>query len=180
MVVVDPDDLKVGDHIYACRAAGYAHHGIYVGEVNGVRYVIHFNSTTNGGVVGSVSTASRWSKNKACQVCGHVENVNLGVVKTCLDCFLKKDELQLQCYIGNSKPSNEVVKMAYNLLERGFGEYNIAINNCEHFATFCKKGEPYSGQVENASMMINLLPTGPLPFRLFNLYLSFRKQGNHR
>lgn len=32
--------------------------------------------------------------------------------------------------------------------------YNVAQNNCEHFATWCKTGEPYSEQVKDATALV--------------------------
>ncbi|KAJ9186002.1 hypothetical protein P3X46_005562 [Hevea brasiliensis] len=153
--MVNPDELQVGDHIYVWRST-YYHHGIYVGEVDGVKYVIHFVSTENVFFVGSSSTASTsrslpTNQVYPCAVCEYGRNTNPGVVKTCLDCFLSGGELQVKQYDGNSKPAKEVVEKAYFLLEHGFDDYDLARKNCEHFATFCKTGKPRSKQVETVS-----------------------------
>ena len=42
--------------------------------------------------------------------------------------------------------------MYYSMNEEEWGEYNIAFNNCEHFASFCATGENKSGQVRKAVM----------------------------
>ncbi|XP_043815494.1 protein LEAD-SENSITIVE 1 [Manihot esculenta] len=168
--MVNPDQLQVGDHIYTWRAVGYSHHGIYVGEMNQVKYVIHF--VTTGSVFSSISSVSR-PKHQACQVCGYAENVNRGVVKTCLDCFLSGDKLEVRQYNGKTKPCDEVVEMAYKLLEKGFGQYDLVVNNCEHFATFCKIGDPSSAQVGVFVGIGNLAPG--TPFQLFSAYHLIRK-----
>ncbi|KAG8648113.1 hypothetical protein MANES_09G150701v8, partial [Manihot esculenta] len=167
----NPDQLQVGDHIFTRRAVGYSHHGIYVGEVNKVKYVIHFTCT--GSAISSTSIVSR-PNHQACQVCGYAQYVNRGVVKTCLDCFLSEDKLYVKQYDGNLIPCNETVEIAYDLLENGFGQYDLAVNNCEHFATFCKKGDPRSTQVDTVVMVGNLLPN-ILPLQMFKTYHLIRK-----
>ncbi|KAG8648112.1 hypothetical protein MANES_09G150601v8 [Manihot esculenta] len=125
--------------------------GIYVGEVNKVKYVIHFITTGTGAFVGSIGGRLRlfYSKIKSCKrckECGYA--VNRGVVKTCLGCFLSGGIVQVEYYNFFSLEPREVVNTAYSLLEHGFGEYDVLANNCEHFATLCKVGEPRSRQVE--------------------------------
>ncbi|KDP23686.1 hypothetical protein JCGZ_23519 [Jatropha curcas] len=143
-----PRALQSGDHIVAVRRfKGYAHHGIYVGEELGVKYVIHFTPTAPGGLF------AKSSSKRACQICGHQANIHLGVVKTCLDCFLLGERLQVMVHNGNSNPSDVVTRTAYQLLQNGFGQYELLRHNCEDFATLCKTGGklsspvPYTGPI---------------------------------
>ena len=47
-----------------------------------------------------------------------------------------------------SSPRNEVVQRALDALEKqDFGAYDAVSNNCEHFAVYCKTGNPKSVQV---------------------------------
>ncbi|XP_020533453.1 uncharacterized protein LOC105630359 isoform X2 [Jatropha curcas] len=142
--------LQPGDHIFAIRRfKGYSHHGI------------------------------KSSKNPACQVCGYDTNIHYGVVKTCLDCFLSGDSLQVKDYNGNSKPSYEVVQTAYRLLQDGFGEYELIMKNCEHFATFCKTGKTQSAQVDKAidiAFERLVLPAAPIVESVFVLSKLLRSQ----
>ena len=44
----------------------------------------------------------------------------------------------------------ETVSRAKKHLKEGWGGYNLASNNCEHFASFCATGEKSSGQVQKS------------------------------
>ncbi|KAJ4822856.1 hypothetical protein Tsubulata_005319 [Turnera subulata] len=173
LVEVDIHDLKEGDHIYAFRGVGsYSHHGIYVGNGS----VIHFMDIPPGG--GSARKTSSGSA-RACKSCGFDRDLHGGVVKTCVDCFIKsRDPLnhcnlyryryrvskweyhiingRRNCTTLPSRPSKEVVAKAHELLEKGFGQYNLITRNCEDFATYCKTGKAHSGQVVSVF--------GPVPY----------------
>ncbi|KAI3843357.1 hypothetical protein MKX03_030458 [Papaver bracteatum] len=88
--------------------------------------------------------------------CGF-KNPNSGVVLSCLDCFLGSGSLYLfeyevtpsiffakvrggTCTTAKSDPTDMVIHRAMYLLEKGFGNYNIFLNNCEDFALYCKTG----------------------------------------
>ncbi|XWS64723.1 hypothetical protein CRYUN_Cryun05aG0028200 [Craigia yunnanensis] len=166
---IDICELKPGDHIYAYRGfRSYTHHGIYVGEDR----VIHFIQTE----IDSLSELK-----PPCAKCGYQHNVHLGVVRTCLDCFLSdnahsSDSLRLYQYEESSffkrlkisgtcstskccLPPETVVHNANELHNKnGFGRYDLLENNCEHFATFCKTGIPSSEQV-HGFMSIPTMPS---------------------
>ena len=69
-------------------------------------------------------------------------------------CIIKADSLENfslgnQIEIANHAHSlnkSEVVRRAKSRL--GEDQYNLAFNNCEHFATWCKTGHSKSSQVE--------------------------------
>ncbi|KAI6692654.1 hypothetical protein NL676_020364 [Syzygium grande] len=157
--VVQPQDLKLGDHIYRYGFYGlYSHHGIYIGD----GYVIHFTRTqSQKTIVPSLSNISHKQENMPpCPKCEYQESIHRGVVKTCLDCFQRdgKNLRSLHCYeygwpvlgfkltrrgtctmLLDTKLPHEVVDKAHNLLANSaFGNYSLINNNCEHFATFCR------------------------------------------
>ncbi|KAI3933053.1 hypothetical protein MKW92_005210 [Papaver armeniacum] len=88
--------------------------------------------------------------------CGF-KNPNSGVVLSCLDCFLGSGSLYLfeyevtpsiffakvrggTCTTAKSDPTDMVIHRAMYLLQKGFGNYDIFLNNCEDFALYCKTG----------------------------------------
>ncbi|KAJ6305877.1 hypothetical protein OIU78_021245 [Salix suchowensis] len=155
---IDVKELKRGDHIfYVCKAGFYTHHGIYVGNDR----VIHFVQAIK---------ANAGAPLRACKKCGFKRKDHLEVVRTCLDCFHKKGFLsgtrlylyrygfsRLECQIHRthctqmqSCPADQVVARAEEIYESGnqFGKYNLILNNCEYFATYCKCGTAISTQVD--------------------------------
>ncbi|XWS42532.1 hypothetical protein CRYUN_Cryun16bG0022400 [Craigia yunnanensis] len=151
--------------------------GIYVGE----DLVIHFTSTE-----------IKDSKQKhPCAKCGYQHNVDVGVIKTCLVCFLSKNALSSNslclyqydesrfakklkrsgtCSTFKCLPPETVVQTANELhKENSFGPYNLVENNCEDFATFCKTGIRRS---EQAAMVMNIPMIDPLLNLVKNLKLS--------
>ncbi|OMO71949.1 hypothetical protein CCACVL1_18012 [Corchorus capsularis] len=157
---VSRDELVPGDHIFSDRKSSlYYHHGIYVGNDK----VIHHP--------GKKTTPD----NTPCDKCGfkHEEE---GIVITCLDCFLQGQSLHRYNYLSiwkyykssergggdpwlmfESKPADEVVKKAYDILQKqNFGKYNFLLNNCEDFAFSCKSqlGLKISLQVQTMNLML--------------------------
>ncbi|XVE89930.1 hypothetical protein DITRI_Ditri20bG0035700 [Diplodiscus trichospermus] len=98
-----------------------------------------------------------------CERCGHSSR-RIGVVISCLECFLKGNSLHVYeyeipylklrfkrsgtCSVNPSRPVDEVLQTAFGYLaDQNFGKkYNFFFNNCEDFATRCKIGEPMSNQ----------------------------------
>ncbi|PON60391.1 Endopeptidase, NLPC/P60 domain containing protein [Parasponia andersonii] len=149
--------LQAGDHVYSFRNAHiYSHHGIYVGD----NIVIQFTRTQK--------TESSNSSNRTttrCNVCQYSPKEDRGVVKSCLECFLKGHRLfrfeygvssshfvlkrSGTCTTGPCRYSpEEVVRRATEMLNsvEGFGEYNLLRNNCETFAVYCKTNKRISLQ----------------------------------
>lgn len=77
------------------------------------------------------------------------------MVLSCLDCFIGNGSLYLfqygiktyvhfsrlrggTCTVAESDPPQEVINRAMYLLQKGFGNYNVVMNNCEDFALYCK------------------------------------------
>ena len=148
---VSKDQLLPGDHIYAWRL-GYTHHGIYTGKEG--QEVIHSSADPR---------LSR-SQSKSSAI----------IRSTTVEEFLKGSKLRLtsygvnrltraakhhgSCYCTPSITSDEVVNTAEGYLENPdwWGNYHALVNNCEHFAFYCKTGrENFEGQAE----ILNLAPS---------------------
>ncbi|XP_021282940.1 uncharacterized protein LOC110415571 isoform X1 [Herrania umbratica] len=137
--------------------------------------VIHLQAPLKGSgssLKGSGSSSKEIESSSPCQKCGYKRDCQAGIIKTCLDCFLDgrssfefyeygvpiyyfNKKPRGTCCVSPSKPDHEVVERATDLLERkGFGEYNLFANNCEHFAVYCKTGLAFSHQVQGAGLAI--------------------------
>lgn len=116
----------MGDHIRVMRIGGiYAHHGIYVSDDE----VIHFTGTEDDSIL-------NWSK---CEV-----------ICSSLAMFLKDGTLEVKEYtdeeIQDLYSPEQIVTYARACI--GDKGYNLAFNNCEHFANVCTLGRFRSNQVE--------------------------------
>jgi hypothetical protein len=119
--------LRVGSHIKV-RRFGYYHHGIYVGR----HHVIHYSG---------LSTRL-------------TEKGQARIVSTTLEEFAGESTIEMVEY----KPPpptfsrDEIVANAKEKLAESerlaeSKRYNVFLNNCEHFATWCMTGKPISKQV---------------------------------
>lgn len=122
------------DHIRVMRIGGlYAHHGVYVSDDE----VIHFTGKDNDSVLD-------WSK---CEV-----------IKTDLATFLKGGTLEVKEYTDEEFQDlyspEQIVTYARSCI--GDKGYNLAFNNCEHFANVCTLGRFRSQQVER--VLLGKLP----------------------
>ncbi len=131
MIIVDiePEEVweyikpKKADHIRVCRGL-YNHHGIFVSEDE----VIHFASEGDDNLLGTTNE----------------------VISTDLDEFLRDIRLEVKIYSEDELvelyPVQAIVDYARACI--GDAEYNLVINNCEHFANRCTLGSHRSNQVE--------------------------------
>jgi hypothetical protein len=130
--------------------------GIFVGE----NMVVHFTLDINLNSSSWISSDS--IQNNSRLICSSYPKCgfskpNSGVVRSCLNCFLKEGSLHRYeygacpfvfhahlrggtCTTAKSDPPAEVIQRASYLLESGFGNYNLFQNNCEDFALYCKTG----------------------------------------
>ena len=159
--------------------------GIYTEE----NRVIHFTRTqdhenNNNNIVGESSNGGG-----RCGECGYDAAEQKGVVKTCLDCFLKghalyrfdynvsSEHLLLKrsgtCSTGPCDEPDVVVRRATEMLESGggFGDYDILDNNCEAFAMYCKTGQRVSLQAvsKRAQVKIACKAFTSKPFSISNV-----------
>ena len=120
----------MGDHIRVMRLGGlYAHHGVYVADDE----VIHFTGRDDDSILD-------WSK---CEV-----------LRSDLAAFLKGGVLEVKEYsdeeLDDLYSPEQIVSYARACIgDRG---YNLAFNNCEHFANVCTLGRFRSQQVERVFM----------------------------
>ena len=113
-----------GDHVFVRRVV-YSHHGIYCGDDLVVAYYGGLSSSSE-----SISGAFR------------------GVTKTTLAAFALGFPLHIREYSENvirEFPPDLVVQRA--LKRVGENEYSLGVNNCEHFATWCKCNKQKCSQV---------------------------------
>jgi len=115
---------KPSDHIRVNRGL-YNHHGIYVSD----NEVIHFTGDGNDNLLGTDNE----------------------VISTNLSDFLKNGNCEIKIYTQDELRdlySPETI-IAYARACIGESGYNLALNNCEHFANRCTLGKHTSKQVEN-------------------------------
>lgn len=140
-----------GDHIRVMRIGGlYAHHGVYVSDDE----VIHFTGKESDSVLD-------WSK---CEV-----------IKTDFATFLKGGTVEVKEYTDEEfqdlySPEQIVVYARSCIGDKG---YNLALNNCEHFANVCTLGRFRSHQVERVLMY--KMPNEEKKMSLFSKVSDFFK-----
>jgi hypothetical protein len=138
--------------------------GIFVGENKVVHFTVqkdlNSSSWTSSGssFYNSMITCSSYPE------CGF-RKPNSGVLRSCLDCFLRNGSLYRYeygvsksvflahvrggtCSTAKSDPPEEVTRRAFYLLQTGFGNYDLFQNNCEDFALYCKTGLVIEGKVK--------------------------------
>ena len=148
------NELKNGEVICVNRGL-YRHYGIYVEANNSV---IHYTGATGhndfNGIVRETSLEEFLNGSKNFSVCKFPElpsqdfilsNKNNANKKTLFQIWQLIKQLRMRDYHVYS--GDETVSRARSKL--GQGGYNLAINNCEHFAVWCKTGVKKSSQVDH-------------------------------
>ena len=74
------------------------------------------------------------------------------ICRVSLEDFLHGDELLVVGYGEEARSPEDVVAEA--LSHEGESGYDVCLNNCEHFATFCKTGLHKSRQVKRALKIV--------------------------
>lgn len=128
----------------------YSHYGIYAADQN---HVIHYTGATGpddfNGIVRETSLDEFLNGSKNFSVCHFPEHpLSLPVIPSknlLAKIFQLVHTLKFMDYHLYS--GDEVVERARSKL--GQGGYNLAFNNCEHFAVWCKTGVKDSSQVNN-------------------------------
>ena len=164
--------IKFGDVIYVerdCGIFGYKHFGVYSGN----RKVIHYAKTGGDafdGVIHETSLAEFLDGDGGCYVClfdedgrrHGSENALLpsgifGAVAprvSVFDLLIGAKEIYDLLFGEEAKlySAKETVERARSRIgERG---YNLLLNNCEHFAVWCKTGVEKSEQVEEIIRLV--------------------------
>ena len=153
-------NIKNGDVIRVNRGL-YSHYGIYVEAGN---RVIHYTGATGpndfNGVVRETSLEEFLNGAKTFNVCNFPKTPSQNFIfpnnspkKTIFQIWQLIKKLRLKNYHLYS--GEETVQRARSKI--GQGGYNLALNNCEHFATWCKTGVKDSSQVDHILDIITYL-----------------------
>lgn len=147
--------INFADVIYVDRSLGYRHFGVFSGNNNVIHYVKSENDPLDG-VVKETSIQKFLGDDKNLHVCYfndrgkrisefHYDNFaksnEFSFLKFAYEIysFVKSDEVKLY------SPVETVARARSKIGERG---YNLLLDNCEHFAVWCKTGLYRSEQVE--------------------------------
>ena len=142
--------LKVGDHIAVKggdTGVEYYHHGIFLGHEKGVANV-------NG-----------WNKHDAKPKLYNLQKFTYR---------MRRPLIRINYPSDKCLPPEIVVKKCKNFIENPeqFGQFSMFTNNCEHFATLCKTGTPYSMTSKN--MIYQLLVRNPVFYSKFIICMSIK------
>ena len=129
--VTDISKLERGDHILWNHGT-YEHHAIVEAVSPKQIYVVHYSSD------GEIKR--EWVKPS--DVSYELQGVPMTKKVSA------NDPLYVVIYEKTCSP-DEVIERAHTRL--GEKEYDLAVNNCESFATWCKIGKNVSNQVKNVS-----------------------------
>jgi len=152
--IVSEDELKPGDVVGVHRMSGlYDHYGIYTGNGGMIHYADQ-SGDFGTNIVVHRTTLQAFKE----------DSEYLFIID--FDKFIKKNQIKifdiitpfginvsklLIALLGNTSyhiySPEETVQRAESRL--GEKNYNIATNNCEHFAIWCKTGVSESTQIEN-------------------------------
>jgi hypothetical protein len=175
-----PCRLKKGDVVYTDRAGGvYQHYGVYIGNKKIIHYAsrhgdfgddicVHETSLGNflsGGECYTIdfSESYDWGNNRRNRkvtipgIRGIYQPVDIGATLFGTINTISKIYKNAQYHLYSA---TETVERAKSKL--GESEYNLAVNNCEHFAIWCKTGLSESKQVENVLELISSRPHLPI------------------
>jgi hypothetical protein len=83
-----------------------------------------------------------------------LRNANAKIERTTLGQFAKGGEVQRFEVGGDTDPDTVIQRAESRLGEKA---YNLATNNCEHFARWCVEGESRSPQVATVGVCTTLL-----------------------
>lgn len=112
---------KRGDIIFSIRMCGlYFHYGVYVGN----NEVVHYRSKDDG-------------------------FFNAGIIKTSLKDFSNGCPTYIEPVETGALSYEQTAANAEKYIGSGFKEYNLVINNCEHFVNLCRYNEKRSCQVRD-------------------------------
>ena len=136
---VDKSSLQPGDHISVDRKPIgfrlYSHHGIYTGDHP--NEVIHFSGKT------------KWdSKVRECTLEEFLNGGQVELVKYHVPRCERSAKKAGSCHTSRCRGADRVIKTANRLLKdpASWDEYSLLLNNCEHFAYFCKTKKIMSAQ----------------------------------
>ena len=113
-------NFATGDILKVFRGL-YYHYGVYVGY----NQVVHYSGAGDS-IFSEISNAQ--------------------IIKTSLETFANGDEVEVDYSETPIYSGSEVARRAKAQVGKLKGDYNFIFNNCEHFANWCRTGEPISNQ----------------------------------
>ena len=150
--------LENGDVIKVNRGI-YSHYGIYVKEKN---HVIHYTGANGpndfNGIVRETTLSEFLNGSENFIICKFPQNLqnisNYNGNKIIFNLWQMFNKIRFKNYHLYS--GDETVSRAKSKL--GEGGYNLLLNNCEHFAVWCKTGIKDSSQVDKIlNLIISLI-----------------------
>ena len=152
--------INFGDVIFVERSLGYRHFGIYSGNRKVIHYVKN-NENDLDGTIGETSIEKFLGDDENCYVCNFDEKgrrTSESLAAPAFNAFAPRvgifDLLKIVYDIytflnsenGKLYSPEETVARARSKI--GESNYNLILDNCEHFAIWCKTGLYKSEQVE--------------------------------
>nr|XP_011412578.2 uncharacterized protein LOC105317590 [Crassostrea gigas] len=138
------DDLTPGDQIAIHRVAGYEHHAIVIevhpnseDNTRGLLRVIHRSAhakTVVKGILLCMITIGQYGNLAYLRE----ENVKFN---------MKKDHVYIIQFKNKPLTRSKIIRRARAEVGRDDTPFDIAADNCEHFANWCATGEYYSHQI---------------------------------
>ena len=145
------DMANKGDIVYVKRR-GYRHFGIYTGNQQVIHYYKERNKLLCDGIITETSLNEFMSGSDTLYV---LNGIGPAAKNNLFDWIIKR------VFGGeiNPFPPQETIERARSKLgEQG---YNLLLNNCEHFAFWCKTGVAKSTQVDDILACFLLLVPPP-------------------
>ena len=152
--------INFGDVIFVKRSLGYRHFGIYSGNRKVIHYVKN-NGNELDGTINETSLEKFLGDDKDCYVCNFDERGRRtseslaapasAVANPALGMFdLLKIVYDIYTFLNseNGKLYSPEETVARARSKIGESNYNLILDNCEHFAIWCKTGLYKSEQVE--------------------------------
>ncbi|MBQ1867166.1 MULTISPECIES: lecithin retinol acyltransferase family protein [Selenomonas] len=130
MPVINP-----GDILYVKRT-GYRHFGIYAGNQQVIHYYKEKNPLVSDGIISETTLADFQGVSDTIYVLNSTTKAGAPLFDWIVRRLLG-DDIEL------FSPEETVARARSKLGERG---YNLLLNNCEHFALWCKTGIAQSAQ----------------------------------
>ncbi|MDD6134689.1 MAG: lecithin retinol acyltransferase family protein [Selenomonadaceae bacterium] len=146
--------IKPGDILYVKRT-GYRHFGIYAGNQQVIHYYKEKNPLVSDGIISETTLADFQGVSDTI----YVLNSTTPSGPPLFDWIVRRllgDDIEL------FSPEETVMRARSKLGERG---YNLLLNNCEHFALWCKTGIAQSAQSDYLLSCLQLLNPLPSPHK---------------
>ena len=148
---IERSALKKGDHIYVRRFPFYTHHGIYIGA-DPQHEVIHLS--------GRSRSKKSDAKVRTCTLDEFFDGGQLRLVAYGVSYLTRFIKISGTCHSSDCRTAEHVLKtvLFYNAdATETWGEYDLLVNNCEHFSYYCKTWKNISAQVEGTASLLTSL-----------------------